>query len=85
MSNPHRKVSAERSHELVQIYLHMGTVIAERECMESGLSRHYARNVAVQLGHRRPRKSGPRQNANYRIDHNDPRWQWAVERGPVVI
>lgn len=47
------KVTIERRHELMQIYLHMGGVIAGEECIASGVHPYYAANQCFVEGLRR--------------------------------
>lgn len=79
-----RKISERSRDQLVQIYLHMGQEVAAKECIARGLHRDYAKAEVSFRGLRVPHKyvgGGP---AGGRVDHNDPRWAWAVERGAVL-
>jgi hypothetical protein len=84
MKDQRRRVTPERSHELLQIYLHMGDAIAERDCVEAGVSAMYASHVAHEAGLGRRFKVRGSGNVATRVRHDDPRWRWAVERGTVI-
>jgi hypothetical protein len=45
-----RKVSKERRHELVQIYLHMGADESREVCKMEGVSPLYAEREAHEMG-----------------------------------
>jgi hypothetical protein len=45
-----RKVSKERRHELVQIYLHMGAAESREVCKMEGVSPLYAETQAHEMG-----------------------------------
>ena len=51
-----RKVTPERRHELVQIFLNMGHDIARAECAASGVEKYYAEKQASEMGYQIPRK-----------------------------
>jgi hypothetical protein len=82
----HRKVTPEQRHQLIQIYLHMGFCVASQLCVEWGVSALYAAREAKERGIdiKRPRKSMGKSDSAVGVDHLDPRWAWAVERGSVV-
>ena len=79
-----RKVSVNHRHQLLQIFLHMGRDEAEEWCLQANLHRSYAINYARALGLAEkvvPRGGGDIASS---VDHSDPRWRWAIERGPVI-
>ena len=80
----HRKVSTDKRHELIQVFLHLGMKASEQLCIEYGVSPKYAMREAKEFGFspRRPSRGGG--DIAYTTDHNDPRWKIAIERGSVV-
>lgn len=82
--NTRRKVSRRTRDRLVQIHLHMGKDESARQCVKYGLSPRYAAKEASAAGLLRPRKYTGGGDIAFTVDHNDPRWAWAVERGPVI-
>jgi hypothetical protein len=83
MSNFNRKVTAEQAKELLAHYVKHGKEASLVRCAELGVSPKYAASLAASLGIRIRKLKGGGQIAKS-VDHNDPRWQWAIERGPVV-
>jgi hypothetical protein len=79
-----RKVSLRDAHELVQICLHMGKEAAAAECVSRGISPGYALKETYSRGHPLPKRARGGGNIALSVDHADPRWAWAIERGPVV-
>ncbi len=79
-----RKVSPQTRDQLVQIFLHMGKDVAAKECIARGLHRNYAQAETGFRGQLPPRKFSGGGNIAFGVDHADPRWAWAVERGPVI-
>lgn len=72
-----RKLTHEQREQLVRVYLESGTSAAGPLAVSMGVSRKYPGIMAATSGRRRSgRPPG---------DWNDHRWQWAIERGPVVI
>lgn len=84
MRDRRRKLTPEQAHQLLQIYLHMGDEIAQRDCIEAGVSPMYASHVAHEAGLGVKFKfSGCGPVAKY-VRHDDPRWVWARQRGMVL-
>lgn len=79
-----RKISARAREQLVQIFLNMGKDVAAEQCIALGLHRNYAEGEVSARGLLPPRKFTGGGNIAFGVDHNDPRWQWAIERGPVI-
>ena len=78
MKQPKRKVSPVQRHQLIQIFLHMGEKDAQAACVEAGVGKNYAEQQAREtFAYQKKRFAGRR------VDHSDPRWKWAIERGPV--
>lgn len=81
---PARKVTPEQRHELVQVFLHMGKKVAAEMCVEYGVCRGYAYAMVRELGLLPPAKTRGGGNIAFGVDHKDPRWQRAIERGAVI-
>lgn len=84
-----RKVSVEVERELADIYLQHGqTAATAAACIAAGVGPYYARNAAHATGKGRPhwwvRNSQAPPERTTTLTANDPRWAWAIERGPVV-
>jgi hypothetical protein len=79
-----RKVTAETRDQLVQIFLHMGKDVAAEECIAHGLHRNYAEAEVSFRGLRPKHQDAGSGTGGGRVDHDDPRWAWAIERGPVI-
>ena len=90
MSNFKRKITLEQAQKLLDHYLEHGAEATEPLCAELGVSPRYPASMASVYGKRRPKyrkgtkyKNQPPQKCLSQ-DWNDPRWQWAIERGPVI-
>ena len=70
-----RLVTEEKQWELIQIYLHLGTVISERECVEAGVCRQYASNSAKAMGLSR--------HDNIGRSHRSEMWERAIQKGKI--
>ena len=89
--NKRRKVSVETERKLVDIYLTQGKEASAAACVAHGVNPKYAVNMAAAFGKGRPRwRSGKTGGTTYKSapptitrSENDPRWSWAIERGPV--
>ncbi len=81
----HRKISLEKRHELIQIYLNMGFRESQLACVEAGVSKQYAILMAREegLAPKKIFKGGG--DIAHSTDHNDPRWKWAISRGAVTV
>lgn len=85
-----RKITPEQRHELLQVYLHLGPEISAELCLEYGVCAKYAAAEAATLGLGRPIwRAGNRYkdnlvNAPLPKSHADPRWQRAIDVGPVT-
>jgi hypothetical protein len=90
--NKHRKVSVEVERQLVELYLTQGKEAAMAACVAHGVNPRYAINAATSFGKGRPRwRGGKSGGTTYKSapptitrSENDPRWAWAIERGPVL-
>ena len=92
-----RKITRDQQHQLIQIFLHSnevgGVEVAEQMCMDWGVSRNYARcrvlesygTTHTKFRRKRGAGSGKKRKCGCVSDINDPRWAWAIERGPVII
>lgn len=78
-----QKISERQRDQLLQVYLHMGLEVSRKLCLEYGVSRDYAAKRASEIGksHRKIFRGAGK--GSMRVDHGDPRWRWAVERGAV--
>jgi hypothetical protein len=79
-----RKVTSEIRHQLIQVHLHLGYDASRPLCIEHGVSRDYAAKQAFEhgVGERfKPRGGG---DIALTVDHADPRWAIAIERGAVI-
>jgi hypothetical protein len=96
--NQRRKITREQEHQLVQIFLHSaevgGVEVVEQMCLDWGVSRNYARHRVLErygVSHtkkfrrKRGAKPGKERKSGRVSDSHDPRWAWAIERGPVTI
>lgn len=80
----HRKISADRRHEVIQVFLHLGMSASAELCVEYGVSPKYAMREAKENG-LSPRKVARGGGDIARsVRHNDPRWKVAIERGNVI-
>lgn len=74
-----KNLTPEQIDKLIRSYLAVGTAGTKALCTEYGVSFKHpaclARIYADKYGHK-PGTSKSR---------NDPRWEWAIERGSVVI
>lgn len=84
MKQHRRKVTPEVRDQLVQIFLHMGKDVAAEECVAHGLHCNYAQAEVGYRGLLPPRKFTGGGDIATGVDHDDPRWAWAIERGPVI-
>lgn len=84
MSKHVRKVTPQQQAELVAHYLAHGREASEIKCVEMGVCPRYAASVAAAWGKYRPRKFRGGGDIAVAVDHKDPRWAWAIERGPVL-
>ena len=82
--NARQKISDRQRDQLLQVYLHMGLEVSRELCIEYGVSPDYAAKRASEIGrsHRKIFSGGG--DIASRVDHSDPRWRWAVERGAVT-
>lgn len=82
----HRKITPAQRHELVQVFLNLGRDVAGDLCVEYGVARGYADKMVRESGKLNPHREKPRGGGNiaFGVNHSDPRWAWAVARGPVV-
>ncbi len=79
-----RKISMDRRHQLIQIYLNMGYEESMRACVEAGLHKNYAIHMAREISvHPKKIFRGGGDIARS-VNHNDKRWRWAIERGGVI-
>lgn len=80
-----RKITTRQRHELLQVYFNMGLEVSRILCVEYGVARDYAAKQASELGLciRARSKIAARTQA-CRIDHNDPRWKLAAQRGSIT-
>lgn len=79
--NPHQKLTEADRAELVAIYVKQGWKASSEECLRRGLGKNHA--YECWKASLRPRK--PRRDIGLARDRFDPRWKWAIERGPVCI
>ncbi len=85
------QVTEALRQEILRIYKLDGSAVAAAFCAEKGLSRGYYSALACRRGVA-VKKSKPlsaaQKTAMRRIvpidDSHDKRWQWAIERGPVI-
>lgn len=83
--NFNTKITPNQRAQLMQIYLHMGKEESKIACAEYGLDPKYMAKHLSLIGKLPPRKfKGYAVQRKTNIDHSDPRWAWAVSRGPVV-
>jgi hypothetical protein len=86
-----KEVTETLRQEILRVYKAEGPTAAAAFCAEKGLSRGYYSALACRRGVA-VKKSKPltaAQKAAMRQrspvdDSHDKRWQWAIERGPVV-
>lgn len=85
------KITKNQRNQLVQIYLHMGVDEGQRMSIEYGVHYRYAEKQAFEMGRgtrtKRRNRGGPHRTKTGRtcVNHNDPRWAWAIKNGPVVV
>ncbi len=80
-----RKVSKEIEDQLIAHYVLHGSKASAAVCIAAGVGPRYAASLASVYGKRckkpRPSKNKPRPTARFT---HDPKWQWAIARGPVI-
>jgi hypothetical protein len=84
MKNPRQKISNDKRHELLQVYLHMGHGPARELASQYGVAADYAMKLANELGIQRPRKFRGGGKPSASVDHNDSRWARAIAVGMVI-
>ena len=79
-----QKITERERYQLLQVYLHMGLEVSRELCVEYGVSPDYAAKRASEIGksHRKIFCGGG--EIASRVNHADPRWRLAIERGAVV-
>ena len=85
--NRYRKITPEQRYQLIQVFLNMGQAVVGPLCIEWGVSPLYAEREAKERGfdvHRLPRASRGLSDISIGVDHSDPRWKWAIERGAIA-
>lgn len=80
MSTPPIKISKEAVAHILDVYANQGSRAAEELSETYSVSKHYIRQLAMIHGVRvkNPLRGGSSDTSN------DPRWKWAIERGPVL-
>lgn len=73
---PQQKITDEQREELISLWWHGEMETLRKRQKELGVNRRYGQQRGNELGLRRP--------ATSTNDYLDPRWQWAIERGPVL-
>jgi len=73
----------------LQVYLHMGHDVSAALCLEYGVNPKYAASEASSMGLSRPIWRAGNRYKNNHVEYstrslNDPRWELARARGPVV-
>lgn len=89
--NHNEKINEAKRLEILRVYQEQGPAAARKFCLSLGLCGGYYVSLAYSRGVSRP-KSKPltaKQKADMRAvipadDWNDPRWQWAIDRGGVI-
>lgn len=86
-----RDVTEAMRLDVLRVYKDKGPAAAAAYCAEIGLGRSYYSALAYRRGLTRKKSKPltPEQKAEMRRiipvdDSHDKRWQWAVDRGPVV-
>lgn len=79
-----KKLNATQRNELLQVYLNLGCEAARKLCVEYGVAPLYAAKIASDMGISHRKRYAGSGVLTQNIDHADHRWQWAMERGPVV-
>lgn len=79
-----RKITTNQRQQLMQIYLHMGRDEARIMCALYGVHPEYAINQCRALSLVPKKKFSGGGDIALGVDHDDPRWLWAVQRGPVL-
>lgn len=83
-NNSQRKITPQKRQELIDHYLAHGREASMAKCEAAGVSPGYAANMAGQLGLKPPRRFKGGGAVSLKVNHKDPRWAWAIERGPVI-
>jgi hypothetical protein len=86
--NPPKITEAQRQ-EILRTYMVNGTKAASVLCVSFGLHPRYYSGLASLCGvaTKKAKPLTPQQRAKIgrpTVNHNDPRWSWAIDRGPVV-
>jgi hypothetical protein len=84
MKNPRQKISNDKRHELLQVYLNLGHAASRPLCIEYGVARDYGAKRANELGIQPIRKFRGGGKPSISVDHSDPRWARAIAVGMVV-
>lgn len=84
MKNPRQKISSEKRHELLQVYLNLGQGPARELAKEYGVAPDYGAKRASELGVQPARKFRGGGKPSVAVDHSDQRWARALAIGVVV-
>ena len=88
------KVSPFLVKRLIAAHLQGGLAVSRPMCRKLGLDDRYAQRKAYEIGRyfkrrgfkQKTYKDLPTFNTLHTYDDwDDPRWQWAIDRGPVII
>lgn len=86
-----RKITEGQRIEILKVYGERGHKAAAKLCREYGVSENYPCSLASAYGITTPRSRGEyRKYRDRKVnvpglrDWKDPRWAWAIERGPVL-
>lgn len=83
------KINEAQRQEILRVYKTEGTKAAGALCVKLGVSARYYSKLACERGvaTKKARPLTPEQKAAMRAQItrpcNDPRWAWAIARGPV--
>lgn len=75
--NGHGKISEAQREQLVRVFLSDGIRVAGPLAVSMGVARKYPAQLAATSGRRRTKRRT--------TNDADPRWAWAIERGPICV
>lgn len=84
MKTPRQKITPDRRHELLQVYLNLGYGPASELSVEYGVARDYSPKHANEIGLQLRRKFKGGGKPAVSVNHADPRWARAIAIGQVV-
>jgi hypothetical protein len=80
---PRPRLNPAQLKKLLTVYHKVGTDDARKLAARMGVTPNHLRKLAWKNGVRARMPEGERWRPSHAVD-NDPRWEWAKQRGPVL-